>query len=73
MAVVREAVSISLDPATRETLDELARRLGLTRSATIRLLARTFVAEGLRIPPPTPGDAGKQKSPAARERRGATS
>jgi len=61
MAVVREAVSISLDPATRETLDELARRLGLTRSATIRLLARTFAAEGLRIPPPTPST--RQQAP----------
>jgi len=60
MAVVREAISISLDPDTRATLDDLARRLGLTRSATIRLLARTFAAEGLRIPP---SEAGKQKEP----------
>ena len=42
---------ISLDRETLATLDNLAQRLGLSRSATIRLLARAFAEQGLRLPP----------------------
>lgn len=50
------ACGISLDRDTLETLDALAQRLGLSRSATIRLLARAYAQQGLRLPPPEEGD-----------------
>jgi predicted transcriptional regulator len=47
--MIAEIVSITIDNATKEKLDQYARAHSISRSATIRLLLNEFFDKGLRL------------------------